>query len=420
MKSHKLGFIFARGVACASTCVLAAAFSGAAVADDRQAVDRVEEGHARPHAWIKVDASPKSVSSRSPSGFWPIDMQNAYGISSGGKITEGGHGATVAIVDAYDSPNALTDLNAFSNQFGLPAFPAASGSPCAPTFTKVNETGGATLPKRNAGWEVEINLDTQWVHAIAPCANIVLVEAASSNTNDLLAAVSYAKTVASVVSMSWGGNESRSQTSSDSTFLKAGVTFLASSGDSGAGVEWPSSSPNVIAVGGTQLAVAAGGGLAAGFTETGWNGSGGGCSTVEAALAFQKSFLPTSPVCRNRAVPDAAMSGGDASYVAVMISLQGGWGGVYGTSLSVQMFAGVIAIGNGIRGNALNGTLADLYADATGGPTSTEYLANYRDIAAYYSGERPGSFLMGKGWDFVTGLGAPLVNSLVFSYLAHQ
>jgi subtilase family serine protease len=248
----------------------------------------------------------------------------------------------------------------------------------------------------------------------------VLVEAASSNTNDLLAAVGYAKTVASVVSMSWGGNESRGQTFSDSAFLETGVTFLASSGDSGAGVEWPSSSPNVIAVGGTQLTVAAGGGLAAGFTETAWNGSGGGCSTVEAALAFQKLFLPASPVCRNRAVPDVAMSGGDASYVAVMISLQGGWGGVYGTSLSVQMFAGVIAIANGIRGNALSGTLAGLYTDASGDPSSTEYLANYRDITGYYPGERPGSFLMAKGWDFVTGLGAPLANSLVFGYLAHQ
>ncbi len=114
------------------------------------------------------------------------------------------------------------------------------------------------------------------------------------------------------------------------------------------------------------------------------------------------------------------MSGGDASYVAVMLSLQGGWGGVYGTSLSVQMFAGVVAIANGVRGNALNGTLADLYTDATGAPSSTEYLANYRDITAYYPTERPGSFLVGKGWDFVTGLGAPLVNSLVLSYLTHQ
>jgi subtilase family serine protease len=402
-------------VSFASACVLAAAFSGAAIADDRRAVEPGEEGRARPHAWIKDDAGPKATPSRSPAGFWPVDMQTAYGISK-----NGGHGATVAIVDAYDSPNALADLNTFSNQFALPAFPAAAGSPCAPTFTKVNETGGAVLPKRDKGWEVEINLDTQWVHAIAPCANIVLVEANSSNTSDLLTAVGYAKTVASVVSMSWGGDESRSQTSSDSAFLKTGVTFLASSGDSGAGVEWPASSPNVIAVGGTQLTVATGGGLASGFTETAWNGSGGGCSTVEAALAFQKSFLPASPVCKNRAVPDVAMSGGDASYVAVMISLQGGWGGVYGTSLSVQMFAGVIAIANGIRGNALNGTLADLYTDATGASSSTEYLANYRDITAYYSAERPGSFLMGKGWDFVTGLGAPLVNSLVFSYLTHQ
>ena len=177
-----------RGSTFTAACIFAVAFSGAAIADDHQAVQSSREGQARPHAWVKENlrdnAGPKSVPSRSPAGFWPADMLTAYGISP-----NGGHGATVAIVDAYDSPNALADLNTFSTQFGLPGFPAASGSPCAPTFTKVSQTGGSTLPPRNSGWEVEINLDTQWVHAIAPCANIVLVEANSANTSDLLAAV---------------------------------------------------------------------------------------------------------------------------------------------------------------------------------------------------------------------------------------
>jgi subtilase family serine protease len=413
-------FVFGR------TVTAALFLAGIVSAQDRRAVPDREPGHVRAHAWIKdngrggggPDAPVKQAPPRLPAGFWPTDMLTAYGITA-----NGGHGATVAIVDAYDSPNALADLNTFSTQFGLPGFPAASGAPCAPTFTKVNQAGlsaTATLPKRNSGWEVEINLDTQWVHAIAPCANIVLVEATSSNTSDLLTAVNYAKTVASVVSMSWGGNESRGEGSSDSTFVNTGVTFMASSGDSGAGTEWPAASPNVIGVGGTQLSVASSGGLASPFTETAWNGSGGGCSSIEAALSFQKSFLPVSPVCHGRGVPDVSMSGGDVSAVAVQVSLQGGWFEVYGTSLSVQLFAGVTAIANGLRATPLNGTLADLYADAVGAPTGTPYISNYRDITGYYSGERSGVFPAVKGWDFVTGLGSPLVNSLVDGYLLHQ
>src|SRR5580658_5278242 len=139
MKKDRSGLMCARrGSPFAAACALAMALSGAAIAEDRRAVDRAEDGHARPHAWIKDNASPQVTPSLSgPSGFWPIDMQTAYGISSGGKTTNGGLGVTVAIVDAYDSPNALADLNTFSNEFGLPAFPAASG--CKPTFTKVNE-----------------------------------------------------------------------------------------------------------------------------------------------------------------------------------------------------------------------------------------------------------------------------------------
>jgi subtilase family serine protease len=116
-----------------------------------------------------------------------------------------------------------------------------------------------------------------------PLANIVLVEANSNSDSDLMTAVSTAGTLGSVVSMSWGGSESVSQTSYDSFFVKNGVTFLASSGDTGGVVEWPSSSPNVIGVGGTNLNYANGKLV----SETAWSGSGGGCSSVEPAIAAQ-------------------------------------------------------------------------------------------------------------------------------------
>ena len=104
------------------------------------------------------------------------------------------------------------------------------------------------------------------------------------------------------------------------------------------------------------------------------------------------------------------MDGGNQSPVYVYISLQGGWYSVYGTSLSVQLWAGVMAIANGLRGSTpLTASLNDLYVDATG----SFYATNYRDITS----GKAGSFSAGPGWDFITGLGSQSVNSLVPSFL---
>ena len=296
--------------------------------------------------------------------------------------------------------NAAADLATFVlTQFNLPACTTANGC-----FTKVGETGSTTgLPAYNSGWEVEISLDIQWVHAVAPYAHILLVEARSSSTSDLLTAVDYAKAHASIVSMSWGGNESRSETLSDSAFTGSGVTFLASSGDTGGEVLWPSSSPNVIAVGGTDLATTAGH-LASPIVETARNGSGGGCSLYEAKLPAQSGFIPST--CKNRAVPDVSMDGGTP--VSVYISKQSGWEGVYGTSLSVQIYAGFIATVNGGRVKSLSSALGDLYSAAAGEPTSSLYLSDFRDITSGTAGR----FSAGPGWDFTTGLGSPHAGSL--------
>jgi len=368
------------------------------------AVPSAGRGEIRPHAWIRARLGRDAKPNQTTTVLAPSQIAEAYGIN---QVPGYGLGATVAIVDAYDSPNVASDLATFSSQFGLSCPTSGFG-----TFTKVNQKGQASpLPQRNSGWEVEINLDTQWVHAVAPCANIVLVEANSSSTSDLMTAVKYAQTVASVVSMSWGGSESRGQTSYDSDFVANGVTFLASSGDTGGVVEWPSSSPYVVAVGGTNLTLNSNGTVA---SETAWSGSGGGCSSVEPAIPAQKGFVPSN--CNRRATPDVAMDGGGSSPVFVYISLQGGWYAVYGTSLSVQLWAGVIAIADGLRSTPLKASLSDLYADAAGAPSSALYIDNYRDIVS--GGTR--KFSSTPGWDFVTGLGSPLVNSLVPSYLVGQ
>ena len=357
-------------------------------------------GELRPHAWIRVHdagAHPNAVTGM-PSGLWPSDINQAYG------LIPGGSGVTVAIVDAYDSPNAEADLATFSSQFGLAPCTTANGC-----FKKVNQNGLTVLPKRNSGWEVEINLDTQWVHAVAPYAKILLVEANSSSNSDLLSAVNYAKAHASIVSMSWGGSESYFQTFYDSMFVAPGVTFLASSGDTGGIVEWPASSPYVIGVGGTNLALnASTGRVAIPVQETGWSGSGGGCSTVESKPAAQSGFVPST--CLHRGSPDVSMNGGGSSAVAVVVSLQGGWYDVYGTSLSVQLYAGMLALAESARGGALSSTLADLYQAGA----ATKYSTDFRDITVGTAGKNTA----GPGWDFVTGLGSP--KAALVAFLASQ
>ena len=168
------------------------------------------------------------MSTAAATGMTPTEIRQAYGFNaiSFGSTLANGAGTTIAIVDAYDDPNIAGDLHQFDQYFGLPD----------PTFTKVNQTGGGTLPAINAGWATEIALDVQWAHAVAPGARILLVEANSSSYSDLMTAVNYASHASGVVavSMSWGGSEWSGETAYDSYFTTPGVTFLASSGDTGA------------------------------------------------------------------------------------------------------------------------------------------------------------------------------------------
>src|SRR5262249_41203463 len=129
-------------------------------------------------------------------------------------------GTTIAIVDAYDDPNlvnsnssnfVISDLRLFDLQFGLPD----------PIFTKVNQTGGTALPPANSFWASEIALDVEWAHAIAPRANILLVEATDSSPTNLMAAARYAASQPGVVavSMSWGSSEFSTENSMDNAFV---------------------------------------------------------------------------------------------------------------------------------------------------------------------------------------------------------
>jgi subtilase family serine protease len=276
----------------------------------------------------------------SPVGLSPATIKSAYNFST--SLTAGS-GKTIAIVDAFNDPTAESDLGVFSSQYGLPACTTANGC-----FKKVNQTGGTSLPPTDAGWALEISLDIQWAHAIAPGAKILLVEATSASFANLLAAEDYAKTHAQYVSNSWGASEFSGESSFDSHFSQAGVSFFVSAGDAGLPAEYPSSSPNVISVGGTTLTFNSSGQLT---SETGWSDGGGGCSRFERGNASQLAFSGYSQAgCRSsrRATPDVSLDADPASGVSVFDSTpfqgQSGWFQVGGTSASSPMWAARSAV----------------------------------------------------------------------------
>jgi subtilase family serine protease len=313
------------------------------------------------HAWVRPNASP------SPVGLTPAQMKAAYGFSTSNTA---GAGMTIAIVDAYDLPSAENDLNVFSQTFGLPPCTTANGC-----FKKVNQTGGTKYPRYNSGWGLEIALDIEWAHAIAPGAKILLVEASSNSFSNLLAAEDYAKTHAQYVSNSWGASEFSSEASYDSHFAQSGVSFFVSAGDAGLPAEYPSSSPNVISVGGTLLTFNANGTLQ---SETGWSNGGGGCSIYENATSAQAAFSGYAQVnCKGkRATPDLSLDGDPNSGAAVYDSSnyqgQSGWYQVGGTSLSAPMIAGRAAVAGAVVSSAYlygnNITYRDITVGNNGAP----------------------------------------------------
>ena len=347
-----------------------------------------------------------------PTGFTPAQIRQAYGldqISFGGTPADG-RGTTIAIVTAYDSPNIAADLATFNATFGIPA---------PPSFQKVNQTGGSTLPVFNASWSTETCLDVQWAHAIAPGASILLVEARSNATADMLAAVRYARSAPGVVavSMSWGQAEYAGETVDDVTFTTpAGhppVSFFAASGDRGAPGIYPAMSPNVVAIGGTSLRLGKGGVA----IESAWGRSGGGVSAYQARPAYQAGIV--TQTTKKRATPDVALVSDPATGLAVCDSKANGaktpWVAYGGTSIATPQWAAIGAIvaqGRALRGAApLDGRkelLPALYALPA---------ADFRDIVSGTSNGSP-RLAAGPGYDLVTGRGTPIAAALVRDLVA--
>jgi hypothetical protein len=330
----------------------------------------------------KVQATPLAT----PSGYGPSSLQSAYKLPS----STVGSGQRIYIVDAYDDPSAESDLATYRSQYGLAPCTTANGC-----FKKLNQNGAPSpLPAANSGWAGEISLDLDMASAICPNCGITLIEA-NDASNNLFTAVKEATTLgAKYVSLSWGGPEDGSEASYDSTYFKStGVVFTASTGDSGysAGVIYPATGANVVAVGGTSLSTSTN---SRGWTESAWSGAGSGCSSDVVKPSWQSGIS----ACTRRATSDVSAVADPATGVAVYQTYGGsGWAVYGGTSASAPIVASVYAL--------------------AGGPASTEkpasfpyaHTGNLFDVTTGSNGScSPATLCKGlAGWDGPTGLGTP-------------
>src|SRR5713101_4696087 len=342
-----------------------------------------DPGSARCHAQVLTDGA-TPLTGTSPTGLSPATIKSAYGFST---LDTAGAGKTIAIVDAYDDPTAESDLAVFSSQYGLPACTTANGC-----FQKVNQTGGTSYPRKNAGWALEISLDVEIAHAICPNCKILLVEASSNSFANLLAAEDYAAAHATIVSNSWGGSESSNETGNDSHFNHIGTPITFSSGDGGYGVEYPAASQYVTAVGGTTLNLNADNTYK---SESVWSGAGSGCSAYEPKPTWQ-----TDAGCGLRTVADVAADAdpntGAAVYDTVRYQGRLGWFQVGGTSLASPIIASVYAL----AGNATS---------TVDGQYPYLHKTSLHDVTSGSNGSCGGSYLCTGvvGYDGPTGNGTP-------------
>ena len=336
-------------------------------------------------------------------GLQPATARHVYGFDA---LANQGSGQVIGIVDAYDDPNAEADLAIFNQQFNLPSCTSSNGC-----FRKIFSAG--RQPAVDAGWSMEMALDVEWAHALAPQARIILVEAASNRMSDLLHGVDIAvRNGASVVSLSWGCPEYSGERADDVHFSVNGVTFTSASGDNGSGVQYPSASPFVVGIGGTSLTIS---GTNYG-TEVAWAGSGGGQSSVEFEPMFQAMFPVPSDGRGRRGIPDVAFDGdpstGFAIYDSVAYAGYTGWFEVGGTSAGSPQWAALFAIANSMRvasrKRLLNATPAILYTIA-----KSNYSNDFHDIGAGTNGRCGVLCSAAAKYDYVTGLGTPKAGTLV-------
>ncbi len=390
--------------------------------------------------------------------YQPQQIRQAYNLNALARRGVDGRGQTIVIVDSFGSPTVGRDLQVFDSAFGLPA---------PPSFTVIQPAGPVPPYRPNAtrtGWAGETDLDVEYAHAIAPAANILLVETPTSENEGTTGFPQIETAEKYVINHHLGGVISQSFSATEQTFTTAqsllalrgayidaasqGITVLAASGDSGAAdvrfngvtyylnpvTSWPDSDPLVTGVGGTQLHLNAAGAHTS--PDSVWNDTysrptnefifanagpnplagGGGRSVIFSRPAYQNAVAPV--VGAQRGVPDISMSAACNGAVDMYQSFAGqpaGWYPTCGTSEATPEFAGIVALADQVAGHPLGLINPALYTMSGRG------LPGVVDVT---SGNNTVSFLQGgvthtvtgfkalPGYDLASGVGT--VNAALF------
>jgi subtilase family serine protease len=418
------------------------------------------DAHMRRAAAMRPDSAPSATGTRRAPGarsagspaplitvFTPAQIRAAYALapvpSPATHLTPAqaaglGAGQTIYLVDAYGNPNAAADLATFDAKFGLPACAvvpitaatplplAAASAGCTFSVAYVGANGAVTdtAPAYDAGWATEIGMDVQWAHATAPLARIVLLEAQGASISQLASAIRLAGLMGpGVVSMSFGAGEGAWMASLESLFLANGkMSYLASTGDSGAGVAWPAASASVVAVGGTTLAYTGTGTR----SEKAWVLTGGGISAYVAEPSYQTAVaVPGEPSAKAGAKTRSMRSVADVSFNAdpnsgqyLVVTPAGastpGWYSAGGTSIGVPQWAGLLAVANAQRALAGKAPLGQPQAALYKGIAAVKglYAGAFLDVSTGRDGSCT-NCAAGTGYDQPTGLGTPFGANLI-------
>ena len=360
-------------------------------------------GFATPHANLQANLQ---AGAQANTSYTPVQVAQLYQFPSNASAA----GQTIGILE-LGGGYRTADIAAYFKSLGQPA----------PKVTAISVDGAKNSPSTADGADGEVMLDIEVSAAVAPGANIAVYFAPNTDqgfVDGLDAAIHDTVNKPSVISISWGSAEvnwtQQAMTALDSACQSAaalGISITVAAGDNGStdggtgnNVDFPASSPHVLACGGTKLT---GSGTSI-TSEVVWNelannegATGGGVSNVFPLPAWQSNANVPAPTnsTGGRGVPDVC---GDADpATGYTIRVDGQTMVIGGTSAVAPLWAGLIAVANRQNGKTAGLLQPQIYA--------AKARSAFRDIT---SGNN-GSFSAGPGWDACTGLGSPITTALI-------
>jgi subtilase family serine protease len=389
--------------------------------------------------------------------FGPPQIEQAYDMKPLYRAGLTGAGKTIVLVDSYGSPTIQSDLHVFDQAYGLPDPPHFDIiTPDGPVDQNENDPTGTVQ-----GWGEETTLDVEYSHAMAPGANILLVETPVAETEGIVGIPQMVEAenyvvdhhLGDVISQSWGATEQTFTSPQQllgqrSAYINAaahGVSVLASAGDTGAAdyefdgsdlypfpaINWPASDPLVTAVGGLQLHLDNNGNRTQ--PDNVWNDTdppcgqqpcagGGGVSSVFGRPFYQDGVRYV--VGDRRGMPDVSLNAAVSSAVNIYLSFlpntPGFWTPIAGTSEASPLFSGMVAVADQAAHHDLGLLNPRLYqlGDSWFSPINDITLGNNTATWVQPSTGKQitvKGYNATRGYDLSSGLGSPDGAALVFA-----